>query len=100
MHFGPVNLSEVLLILAPVALLVVICAVVLWLKVQDMARRTEESLLAFKQQFLQDEYARIASESAVWQQELLDLIREVQKVAGLVKADVRVRELGHHTLRY
>ena len=86
--FDAVNWAEVLAIAVVVAALLFLAVLMLRFFVLAQHARTRASLMEQNRKFLQSEYARLAGESAIYQEELRTLIGEVTGMAKVLKQAV------------
>ncbi len=87
--WSEVNWAEVFVLSVVFALLLGVVAAFTIVWVQEIIAKSEQKTIEFNQNFLRTEYERLAGESAVYQDELRDLIREVTQMTRVVREAVQ-----------
>ncbi len=89
MNWREVNWAEVLVQSIVFVVIAVVVLVLFGMWVQKANSRSEARIVGIQQEFLRSEYARLASESVIYQDELRGLIQEVAQMAKAVRTAVQ-----------
>jgi len=89
MDLANIDYAPVLLVVVALSLVTVLCAWLILIRIQTLLERNQAHLVSLQQAFLRSEYARMAGESSIMQQEVGAVVAEVRAIAETVSQAVR-----------